>query len=323
MAIVGFFDSLTDLENLADDRFLAGIVEEIIKEGDILSMLPVTQLDSKSLIYNREVDLPSGHFVDIGEVIPTDATVDTTQISVALKRIVAQYDLDKFTRDTYRNPNNIEAIAISLTRKGLNHWTNDRLVYANNSSNSKEFNGLHALVAAAMQLNQGSGATGAPLSLTLLDQLIDLVLPKADYLFMNKNVRRRMSALARGGSTSFPVIWGTEQIGGNLAPVITAYRDVPVIVSDHIGMVETISGGDFSAKTGGATTSIFACRLGSVEEGGLTLLAGNEMFQLDIFPSLEDKDASRYRLKWYVAVALGSTLSLGRIDGITDEPVVS
>ena len=53
-------------------------------------------------------------------------------------------------------------------------------------------------------------------------------------------------------------------------------------------------------------------------EGGLTLITGNPLFELETIDTLEQKDAERFRLKWYVALALGSTLSLGCLDGITN-----
>jgi hypothetical protein len=322
MAIIGYFDSLAEVQKLVTDRLLAGIVQEIIEEGQLLPVLPVTQLDAKSLVYNREGTLPTAGFYDIGEEIPSEAQATMTQVTVTLKRIIGQWDLDNFIRDTYRDPNDIEAQAVSMARKGVMRFAEDRIIYGNNTSNAKEFNGLQALVPASQRINQGSAATGAALSLANLDLLIDSVKGgPPDRLVMTFEIFRRISASGRGGTTNFPLLWMMEN-RPNVAGWVEGYRGIPIVRSDYITQTETISAGDFAAKTGGATSTIFAYRAGSVEMGGLTLLAGNPMFE-NLRIILENKDAERFRLKWYPALALGSTKSLACIDGITNVAVVA
>jgi hypothetical protein len=47
----------------------------------------------------------------------------------------------------------------------------------------------------------------------------------------------------------------------------------------------------------------------------------NGGIQTQVWDSLETKDASRTRIKWYVGTALFSTKAIARIDGITDATV--
>ncbi len=320
MAIIGFFDSLAEAQRLVTDKLLAGVIQEIIEEGQLIPLLPVTQLDAKSLVYNREGTLPTAGFYDIGEEIPSEAQATVTQVTVTLKRVIGQWDLDNFIKDTYRDPNDIEAQAVSMARKGVMRFVEDKLIYGDASANAKEFNGLHALMPASGKIHQGSSATGAALSLANLDILLDTVKPKPDYLLMTFEVFRRISGAGRGGTTSFPLLW-IQETRPDVAGWTERYRGVPMIRSDYLTQTETIASSDFSAKTGGATSSILACRFASVEEGGITILSGNPMFQEKRI-SLENKDADRFRLVWYPAMALGSTKSLARVDGITDVAVV-
>ena len=112
------------------------------------------------------------------------------------------------------------------------------------------------------------------------------------------------------------------RVGDDLAPVSHFYRGVRIVRTDYLTQTELSASSKFSAKTGGYTSSIFAIRFGAVEEGGLCLVTGSPMFDLTEFPDLEDKDAERFRLKWYVNQALGSSKAIARIDGILDTAIV-
>ncbi len=323
MAIIGFWANLAEAELLTQTILLRGVIEEIIEEGFVIPQLPVTQIDGKDLSFNREKDTPNADFYDIGEEISSQANEDYDPINVALKRAIGQWDLDAFVTMTYRNINDLKALAVQRARKGVGRTVEDKIIYGDLSANAKEFDGLHKLVSVGQTINQGSSSTGAALSLANLDKLIDSVKPAPSVLLMNFELHRRLSAVGRGGTTSYPVVMTNQNAGGNIEPMIAAYRGIPIIRSDFIKQTEVIASGDFSAKTGGATTTIFAPRFDAVDAGGLSLLTGNPAFEMFEWERLENKDAGRIRLVWYIALALGSTKSLGVIDGITDVAIVA
>lgn len=322
MAIVGFWNSLTEAERLTQTVLLRGIVEEIIEEGQQIATLPVLQIDGKDLGFNREIGTPTAQFYDVGEEIASQASEAYTPVTVALKRAIGQWDLDHFVTGTYKNVNDLKAVAITRTRKGVMRVVEDKLIYGSVSANAKEFDGWQALCASAQRLSMGSSSTGAALSLAKLDELIDSVKPKPDMLLMSFEINRRMSAVGRGGTTSIPVIQLPEAAGGDIQPMITSYRGVPIVRSDFMLQTETISSGVFSLKTGGATSSIIAIRKGAVDDGGCSLLTGSPAFELREWDHLENKDAGRIRLVWYLSLINGSTKSLGIIDGITDVAIL-
>jgi hypothetical protein len=92
-----------------------------------------------------------------------------------------------------------------------------------------------------------------------------------------------------------------------------------VLESDFMVDTETIASGAFSAKTGGASSSIFAVKVGEGRLSGLT----NGGIQVEEVGALETKDARRWRCKWYVSLALFSTLALARLDGVSSADVVA
>ena len=322
MAIIGFWNTLAEAELLTQSILLSGVIEEIIEEGHLIPLLPVTQIDGKDLLFNREIGTPSADFYDIGEEIASQANEDYDQVTATLKRAIGQWDLDAFITATYKNVNDLKALAIQRARKGVGRTVENVLIYGDNSANGKEFDGLHKTVVSAQTINQGSSSTGAALSLENLDALIDSIKPKPDVLLMNFEILRRLSAVGRGGTTSYPVVAMPESAGGDIQPMVTAYRGIRIQRTDFLTQVEVIASGDFSAKTGGATSSIFAIRFDAIDMGGVSLITGNPSFELFEWDKLESKDAGRIRLVWYLTLAMGSTKALGVIDGITDVAVV-
>ena len=323
MAVIGYFTTLAEAQTLVTDRLLAGIIEEIIEEGQLIPRLPVMQLDAKSLVYNREETLPTASFYDVGEDIPAQAQATMAQETATLKRCIGQWDLDNFIMDTYKDPNDIRALALSMARKGVMRTVEDKLIYGDATTYPKEFNGLHNLLDASMDIFQGESATtGGALSLTNLDALIDLVKPAPNLLLMNFQIYRRLQAVGRGILGQWPVTGVMATPGQDVALTFPTYRNIPIVRTDYLTQTEAVSGSVFSAKTGGYTSSIFALRMGAIEEGGISLITGSPMFDVEEIV-LEDKDANRIRVKWYVTLANGSTKSIGAILGINDVAVVA
>ncbi len=323
MAIIGYWNTLAEAQKLTQSILLSGVIEEIVEEGQLIPRLPVTQIDGKDLVYNREVNTPIAGFYDIGEEIASQAAETYNQITSTLKRAIGQWDLDAFITATYRNVNDVKALAIQRARKGVARTIEDKLIYGDATATPKEFDGLHNLVTAGQTIYQGSDATtAAPLSLAKLDELIDSVKPAPNLLLMNFELLRRLSAVGRGGTTSYPVVQMPEAPGGDIQPMISAYRGIPIQRTDYLTQTETLASSTFSAKTGGAGSSIFALRFDSIDMGGVSLITGNPAFEVFEWDKLENKDAGRIRLVWYLTLGNGSTLSIGRIDGISDAAVV-
>jgi hypothetical protein len=149
----------------------------------------------------------------------------------------------------------------------------------------------------------GSGTNGASLSLTSLDKLVDLVRGgKPDLLLMSRRSRRKIAALARAAGTNL-------LIGeGRLGEVVEYYNGVPVAVSDWVKDSYTVG-------TSSDCSAVFAFQMG---EGAVCGLTSPEMIQVERLGSLETKDASRTRVKWYVSLALFSVVKAAMLTGVRD-----
>ena len=149
----------------------------------------------------------------------------------------------------------------------------------------------------------GSGANGASLTLAAIDKLIDLVRGgKPDLLLMSRRSRRKIVSLARATGTNL-------LIGeGKLGEVVEYYNGIPVAISDWIKDNYTVgSSSDCSV--------IFAFQMG---EGAVCGLTSPEMLQVERLGSLETKDATRTRVKWYVSMACFSAVKAAMLTGVRD-----
>lgn len=314
--------SLTDLASLSVEQLEKGIIEAIVYAGgeEIMGRMPWVPVVGKTYDYNYEASLPNTQFASVNEEL-TESTGTVTEVSIALKQLFAQSDVDKFERDTYVTAGNLEAITLEKLAKA---WTNkfmDTFFYGDATADTKTFSGLHKLMSTSMDVNQGSSATGAALSLANLDSMIDSMKLGCDCLIMNRNMRRRLSGVVRAAPIG---TYGTPTVPSNqlsIGQFIEVYGKTPIIVTDFITQTETISSSTYSAKTGGATTTIFGVKFGTPDGVRGLLGGGATKFKVDVF-NLDNKNSIRIRLTGYPAVAIGSTLSVACVNGITDVAVV-
>lgn len=321
MAIVGHFSSLSEAQKLVQSTLLAGVVQEIYEEGQLLHKMPVTTIDSRSILYNRESVLPSAAFYDIHEQIPWVADVAyTAQVEVWLKRVVRQDVLDKFIMKTYKSPNDYRSIVLSQLRKGCMRTIEDKLIYGIGATEAaKEFDGLnvlcaptggHTFGAGEQDYDNGGGTTQLPVEVFI--RLIEKCKPRPDMLLMTPEARIQIWKYSMGKAGALVMARQPNEFGS----LVETVNGVPIVISDYLSGDEADNTGLKSSATGFA--SVYAIRFGQIEDGGLCLCVGGDTGGVDFFnlvelDNLEDYDASGLRLVAYCVPALGSTKSISRI----------
>jgi len=90
---------------------------------------------------------------------------------------------------------------------------------------------------------------------------------------------------------------------------------VPIGVNDWILDIHVVSGGVETATTGGTSSNVYAIQFG---EGALCGLTSPGHLTAEPIGSLETKDATRTRVKWYVSLALFSSVKAAALIGVQD-----
>ena len=302
---------LAEAAKLSNDVLLKGVIETIITESQLLQHLPFIDIVGNGLTYNRESTLPAAGFYS-----PNDTWVESTptftQHTATLSILGGDADVDEFLRQTRSNIQNLKSIVTEMKAKAVARKFDDTFIYGNTTSDSKSFNGVHALVAsgATHQVHAVASAAGAAGSIKKLKALTRLVLPgEADFLIMRRNTLDNLSDYAERNYS--PI----KFVVGDFGKPVPMFKGIPILTSDWILQTELCdSNGAYTAKLTGTTTSIFAAKFG---EGKLVGCQNGGVNTKDL-GDLETKDATRTRIKWYCSCALFSELALARYDGITD-----
>jgi hypothetical protein len=294
----------TEAEKLSQNVLVQGVIEEIIERDDLFAVLPFLGVEGKSYDYVRENTLSEGSFIDPYEVVPEGAA-DFSEVSAKLKILAGDVDVDKFLMTTMGDTNSQLTEQLAAKAKGIGRAFRRTLAVGDSATNPKEFDGIAALTAADQKIT--AGANGAALDLGMLDELLDAVPNGADAIMMRSGTVRALRAHLRTVGGLEPAHVMMENFG---RPMLT-HNGVPIIVNDFLP-------GNEVQGTSSDTCSIYAMRLNTAD-GFHGIFGGDSAgVQFEEVGTVQDKDAYRYRLKWYAATALKSTKSLSAIKGITN-----
>ncbi len=303
--------TLAEAAKLSNDMLLQGVVETIVKDSTVLQRLPFIEIVGNGLTYNQEKTLPSIDFYDVGDEW-AESTPTFEQITANLKIMGGDADVDNFLKSTRSNIQDLEAAVIELKAKALRDKFEEMFIYGDATTSPKQFDGLRLLIDTESAGDQviAMSDTGATLTLAKLDELIDAVKGgKPDMLLMSRRSRRKLNALVRAAGG---MIETDRDQWGNF---IQLWDSVPIGVNDWILDTHTVSGGVETGTTGGTCSGIYAIQLG---EGAVCGLTSPGHLQAEPVGPLENKDASRTRVKWYVSLALFSSIKAAALIGVKD-----
>jgi hypothetical protein len=290
--------TLAEAAKLSNDVLLTGVVETIIKDSPVLQRLPFVEIVGNGLTYNRENTAATAAFFDVGDTW-TESTPTFSQINTSLKIMGGDADVDNFLIATRSNIQDLEAAVLQLKAKAVRQLFETTFVTGDATANPKSFDGLDKLCDPSQAISMG--ANGATLTLDRLDELVDAVKGgKPDILMMSRRSRRSVTKLARN-SGSF-----LEADRDEFGQMLQFYDGIPLGVSDYISDSQTVG-------TSSDCTVIYAFQVGEGALAGLTAPGG---LQVERVGSLETKDATRTRIKWYSTLALFNVVKLARLTGV-------
>jgi hypothetical protein len=126
---------------------------------------------------------------------------------------------------------------------------------------------------------------------------------------MSRRSRRKLNSLARAAGSNLEVGKGL------LGEFVQLYNGIPIGVSDWILDTHTVASSLETGYTGGLCSTIYAFQMG---EGALCGLTSPGGLTVERVGSLESKDATRTRIKWYVSMALFSSIKAAALIGVKD-----
>jgi len=290
--------TLAEASKLSNDALLVGVIETIIKDSPILQALPFIEIVGNGLTYNRESTAATASFYDVGDTW-TESTPTFTQITAALKIMGGDADIDNYLMATRSNIQDLEAAVIELKAKAVRDLFEETFISGDSVANPKAFDGIDVVCESSQTLSMG--VNGGSLTLDKLDELVDTVKGgKPELMLMSRRSRRIINKLARTAGTLLET--DRDQFG----QMVQFYDGIPIGISDYIADDQTVG-------TSNDCSTIYGSQFG---EGALAGLTGPGSLQVERVGSLEEKDASRSRIKWYTSIALFNTLKLAKLAGV-------
>lgn len=290
--------TLAEAAKLSNDIVLQGVIETIILDSPVLQALPFIEITGNGLTYNRENTNPAATFFDVGDTW-SEGTPTFTQITASLKIVGGDADIDNYLLTTRSNIQDLQAAVIRLRAKAVQQKFEDTFVNGDTGVDAKSFDGIEKLTTGGQSTSMG--VNGATLTLAKLDEVIDLVKGgPPTMLLMSKRTRRSLNGLARTAGSFLQ----TDR--NEFGQMVQFYDGVPVGVSDFVSDTKTVgSSSDCS--------TVYALQMGEGALAGITAPGG---LQVEAIGSLETKDATRTRVKWYVTMALFNTLKVAKLTGV-------
>lgn len=301
---------LSEASKLSRDDFQRGVVEEIVTEDALYSLLPFVRTENRVYSYTREGVNAEGAWVEAYEELEESAST-FVEVDTRIKALIGQVDMDNLTVISESNINDQVALQIAAKAKGMSRQFRAALINGDVTANKKQFDGIKNLIVPSQTLD----AKGSAVTLAMLDELKDKVPLGADFFMMRRGTWRAIKSLLRamGGNTAEHIMLP------NFGQPVPVYDGIPVLFSEFIGVdAGTPADPDNGTEATPDTTSIYAIRANEVDGVHGLFVGDNAGLEVKPMGDLEDKDAQRYRLRWYAGLALKATHSCARIKGLTN-----
>lgn len=336
-------NTLAEYEKKSVDPIVKGIAKVFIVESPWLRVLPWKGIASNTVKYAMETVEAAADFYDVGEAW-IEGTPTWEDRYADLSILGGDADADKFAVSTGMVT---EAEIVELKAKAIaNRFAKCAILGRTTSvalyNSSKIFKGLYRLIAECesattvdldgavygvgtgnnSQVIVGASGASAVITLDMLDQLCDRVLPRPTHIVTSKHMRNKINSLARASGNN--LVHDKDALG---FPV-TRWGDYPLLVDDGCpdnvldpgGVVLAIA--SYVPATARAATvdntPVFAVRVGEDGLCGITS-AQNGMIQTEPIGTVQGKDADRTRIKFYCGMALFNKKAAAAYVGLSTE----
>lgn len=307
--------TLVEAAKVSETTFKSAIIEIFARESPVMASVPIITINSGTYAYNKEAQLPGVQFRGINETYAPSKGVLNPEIET-LSIVGGMVDVDDAQEDfTGREIGDLRSSHIEMKTKALSRFATKMFFRGDRTVDGRQFDGLQArILPGSSQLLQAKDTApadgGDDLTLDKLDELLDAV-DGADFLFMNKRLRRKVSALVRGAGQAMEVV--SDQFGRQLQ----AYAGVPIAIVETDEVGAPILGFDEVGPGGSTATcaSIYAVKFGADEY--VSMLQSKRGFiaqdvgQIDSTPNLY-----RSLIEWRISPAVFNGRGVARLWGI-------
>ena len=313
-------DALTEWAKLEKDLVLKGVFEEIITHDALMPLLRFKTFEGNSLVYNRELTLPSSNTHAVGDTWSTTKPTFTKK-TATLTTVGTQSGVDLYIRETRGSVQDPNAVNLQLMTKSLTREIARLIIKGEPEATSTHFEGLDSLCRSETRMMamddgnvDGPGTAEPELTLDRLAAAIAQVddgQPHPAALIMNTTMRRKLTSLSRASGSG--VVMDEIEMYGHQ---VRRYNGIPIIITNHITDSETYNdSGTWSSST---ATTIFGVQFGE-EKQGYTIIHNGPVLTPKVrnLGVRSNEEIEEYRMVSYLQAVTFSTkrvIALGGVD---------
>ncbi len=306
--------TLTEGNKYSTTELQRAVIDRLVQDSVILTKLPFVSILGNSLTYNTVTTDAGAAFYQVGDTW-VESTPVLTAATATLVVLGGDADIDNFLLKTRSDKEDLKGTVLDNKTKAVQYKFLDTFFYGDITTatygDAKSFNGLHSLLTSTTYntVHMGSSTTAAALTISKLRQAIDLITGrKPNGIFLTKMLRRGLSVYLDSIGDKFPS--NRDQYGN----FIESFDGIPIFTDDHIKNTESAIASD--AYVNGAASVNTSLFILSFDEDAACGVHSGDGVQTEVVGNLETKDASRFRIKWYVSMMLQDLRSCAKVDGI-------
>lgn len=293
----------------------AGVIKMFAMQSPILELLPFSKIEGDAITYRTEISLPSVSWRAVNQTY-SESTGTINPTTERLFILGGEVKIDRFilaTQGKGRNGIEIKAQQYAMKAQAAANAFDQAFFEGDDLVDINSMVGLRRRLVGGQVLLAGAG--GATLTLSMLDQLIDKVPFGDKHLFMNRGLRRKVTALIRAESGSTYIDTDQDKFGRQ----VMAYNGVPIHIIERQGDGSSILDFDEDPGDGVAdTASIYCVSLGMDRVHGIYNSdgTGGKMATVEDFGEIQAAPQHLGRIEAYYGMAIRHGRSVARLRGI-------
>jgi HK97 family phage major capsid protein len=283
----------------AGGTFQQPLVDQVLQElieinNPLRQNLPRKPGSGSDWILNqRTARGAGGSFVDDTDE-PVETQASYVQKKFPYKTIIQRGKVTRKLAAVGKSLLDIEAEEVSNALQGVRDAEEDALINGDSTVNPKQFNGLRKLIPPAQTVV--ADTNGAPLSLDLMDSVVDLNRGNPNMIIMSKKANRKLNALLQAQQRFVDTV---EVTGGFRVQV---YNGIPIFRSIFVSDAQT-------QGTSNQATDIFVLDTSAVWIGELTPLRMVRLAQ-------KSSQFSEFDIFQDIALVLANDIKASRLAGV-------
>jgi len=248
--------TLADFAVQHDNLFAQGVVKLLVEESPIMQWLTFKAINGDAYKWREEAGLPGVQYRSANEnYLESTGTIGAKMAD--LKLLGGDMFVDNYflrTQGQGASAYDIERVQMEMKARAMNREISRAFLEGDNLADPDEPAGMRQVLPAAQQLV--AGTNGAALATSMLDQLIDMVVPGNLHFFMPPAARRALTAamLAGGSAATYQITYGDVDSMGEQT---VRYGGIPIHVIRDTGTGTGILGYDETCGSSNVTASIY------------------------------------------------------------------